>query len=188
VGWARSAELSPAAEEPTLAERFPVDPGALEEIYQALGPMVLAFITRLVGSSDAEDILQQVFLEVWRSRERFDPAQRLEPWLLDIARKRSVDELRRRSRRRQQVDSAIRAATTIDVVQFANRYADAEAVRRAIGSLSDVEREAVVLAYFGQLSQQEIAARLGTPLGTVKARVFRGLRSLSAALAKENPE
>jgi len=178
-------EMKAAPDQPTLAERFSTDPDALQECYRAMGPMVLAFIRRLIGPADAEDVLQQVFLEVWRSRARFDPGQRLEPWLLDIARKRSIDHLRRQSRRREDLESAGEAAGAIDVVQYANRHVDAAVVRQALAELSAVEREAVVLAYFGQLTYREIANRLEVPLGTVKARVFRGLRSLSAVLAPE---
>jgi RNA polymerase sigma-70 factor (ECF subfamily) len=178
-------DLSTVPNEPTLAERFSSDPDALQECYRTMGPMVLAFIRRLIGATDAEDVLQQVFLEVWRSRERFDPTQRLEAWLLDIARKRSIDHLRRQSRRREDVESVVDAAEAIDVVQFADRYVDAATVRQALAELSDVERESLVLAYFGQLSHREIANRLDVPLGTVKARVFRGLRSLSGLLAAE---
>jgi len=179
------ADLTTMPDQATLAERLSTDPDALQECYRTMGPMVLAFIRRLVGPADAEDVLQQVFLEVWRSRDRFDPSQRLEPWLLDIARKRSIDHLRRLSRRREDLEGAVDAAERIDVQQFANRYVDAAAVRQALAGLSDIERESVVLAYFGQFSQQEIADRLQVPLGTVKARVFRGLRSLSAALVPE---
>ena len=64
--------LSTVPNEPTLAERFSDDPDALDECYRTMGPMVLAFIRRLVGPTDAQDVLQQVFLDVWRSRERFD--------------------------------------------------------------------------------------------------------------------
>lgn len=180
-----SIEMTTVPDGVTLAQRFAHDPGALQDCYRALGPMVLAFIRRLVGPSDAEDVMQQVFLDAWRTRARFDPAQRLEPWLLDIARKRSIDHLRRQSRRREDLESAVEAAGAIDVVQYANRHVDAAVVRQALAELSAVEREAVVLAYFGQLTYREIAHRLEVPLGTVKARVFRGLRSLSAVLAPE---
>ena len=178
-------DMTAVPDRPTLAERFADDPAALQECYTALGPMVLAFIRRLVGPADAEDVLQQVFLDAWRTRERFDPAHRLEPWLLDVARKRSIDHLRREGRRRVAVEAAIAAAESVDVVQFAARYVDAVTVRQALDRLSEVERESVVLAYFGDLSYPEVASRLGVPVGTVKARVFRGLRSLSAALSEE---
>jgi RNA polymerase sigma-70 factor (ECF subfamily) len=169
---------------PSLAERLPTDPDAVHDCYRTMGPMVLAFIRRLVGPGDAEDVLQQVFLEVWRSRDRFDPAQRVEPWLLDIARKRSIDHLRRQGRR-QELDAALRMTDDADVEQFATGYVDRAEVRQALESLSPVEREAVVLAYFGGLSHREIATRLGVPLGTVKARVFRGVRNLSVALTED---
>jgi len=180
--------LSTVPNEPTLAERFSDDPDALDECYRTMGPMVRAFIRRLVGPTDAQDVLQQVFLDVWRSRERFDATQRLEPWLFNIARNRSIDHLRRQTRRREDLESDVGAAEAMDVVQFANRYVDAATVRQALAKVSDVERECLVLAYFGQLSHQEIANRLELPLGTVKARVFRGLRHLSAVLTTDETE
>jgi RNA polymerase sigma-70 factor (ECF subfamily) len=167
-----------------LAVRFATDPDSLDDCYRTLGPMVLAYLTRLVGRADAEDVLQQVFVEAWRNRERFDPERRLEPWLLDIARKRAIDQLRRDERNRRDATAALEQAIAIDNETFAQRYVDAVAVRAALATLSPAEREVLVLAYFAELSQSEIAARLQLPLGTVKARAFRGLRHLSRQLSE----
>src|SRR5207344_2183626 len=71
--------------------------GAIEEVYLALGPMVLGYLRRLVPPDDTEDVLQRVFYEVWRNRDRFDPTRSLEAWVLGIARKRAIDHLRRAS-------------------------------------------------------------------------------------------
>jgi len=147
--------------------------------------MVLAYLRRIVGRDDAEDVLQQVFLEVWRSRERFDPQRRLEPWIIGIAHKRSIDHLRRRSR---QAGTHLVSLSPPDAEasgRFAEEFADAQVVQSALAELPVEQRETLVLAYFDDLSQTQIAGRLSVPLGTVKARSHRGLRRLASILVPE---
>ena len=71
------------------------DARAVEDVYEALGPRVLSYLRRLVPYDEAEDVMQRVFFEVWRSRDRFDPDRSLEAWVFAIARKRAIDHLRR---------------------------------------------------------------------------------------------
>ena len=71
------------------------DSRAVEDVYEALGPRVLSYLRRLVPYDEAEDVMQRVFFEVWRSRDRFDPDRSLEAWVFAIARKRAIDHLRR---------------------------------------------------------------------------------------------
>jgi RNA polymerase sigma-70 factor (ECF subfamily) len=150
--------------------------------------MVLAYLRRFVPRDEAEDVLQQVFLDVWRSRDRFDPERRLEPWVLNIAHRRAVDHLRRQSR--SPVDPSV--GLPVDVAdldraieRFADRFADAVMVRDALETLPAAQRETLVLAYYGDYTQSQIAGRLGVPIGTVKARSSRGLRHLAAVLVPE---
>src|SRR4051794_15175060 len=150
---------------------------ALEDAYSAYAPMVLCYVSRYVGHDEAEDVLQRTFLDAWRYAGRYDPSQRFTGWLFTIAHRRAVDALR--ARRHQVVDvESLRELSGEDGRETVNRFADAADVRAAVAQLPDHERVVVELAYFGELSQREIADRLDIPLGTVKARASRGTRRL----------
>jgi RNA polymerase sigma factor (sigma-70 family) len=155
--------------------------GALNDCYAALGPMVLGYLRRFVPRDEAEDVLQRVFYEVWRNHDRYDPTRSLEAWVLGITRKRAIDQLRRRHTNVVPIDE-LRDLAGDDGRDLAERYARASEVRGALEHLSPEQREVLALAYFGDLTQTEIAERLGVPLGTVKARTFRGLRRLADLL------
>jgi RNA polymerase sigma factor (sigma-70 family) len=155
--------------------------GAINECYSALGPMVLGYLRRFVSRDEAEDVLQRVFYEVWRNRDRYDPARSLEAWVLGIARKRAIDQLRRRHANVVPLEE-LRDIAGDDGRELAERYARATEVRAALERLPAEQREALTLAYFGDLTQTQVAERLGVPLGTVKARTFRGLRRLADIL------
>jgi len=167
-------------------QRLATDPRALEEYYEELGPLVLAYLRRRVPPQDAEDVLQQVFLDLWRSRSSYDSARPMVPWVLGIAHKRSVDHLRRQSRADVQPVAQITDSAKHDAAQFADLFVDAELVRDALATLPEEQRETLILAYVGDLTQTQIAQRLGIPLGTVKARSYRGLRKLAATLVPED--
>ncbi len=155
--------------------------GTINECYSALGPMVLGYLRRFVPRDEAEDVLQRVFYEVWRNRDRYDPTRSLEAWVLGIARKRAIDLLRRRHANVVPIEE-LRDIAGDDGRELAERYARASEVRGALERLPKEQREVLALAYFGELTQTEIADRLGVPLGTVKARAFRGLRRLADML------
>ena len=187
-GRGGSATERPAIEVPVeqasidLGARLAVDrQGAIGEIYTALGATVLSYLQRLVGRDDAEDVLQRVFYEVWRHNGRYDPSRSLAGWVLGIARNRAIDHLRR------QRNTAVALETLDDIAgadgrELAERYARAHEVRSALIRLPVEQREVLVLAYFGGYTQSQIATSLGLPLGTVKARAFRGLRHLAKLL------
>jgi RNA polymerase sigma factor (sigma-70 family) len=156
----------------------------LDQRYQELGPMVLSYVRRLVPDGHAEDVLQQTFLDAWRHRDDFDETRPLEPWLLAIARRRSIDLLRRHYRNAQNGEAVARQVRAPDPVTFAASWAEAADVRQALSQLSPNQREPLVLAYFGGLTQSEIATRLGEPLGTIKARMARGMHRLAAILVE----
>lgn len=156
--------------------------GAINECYAALGPMVLGYLRRFVPRDDAEDVLQRVFYELWRNRGRYDPTRSLEAWVLGIARKRAIDLLRRRHANVVPIEE-LRDIAGDDGRELAERYTRANEVRGALERLPKEQREVLALAYFGDLTQTQIADRLGVPLGTVKARTFRGLRRLADILS-----
>ena len=157
------------------------DEGALDAAYSAYASGVRSYVTRFVGPDDAEDVVQRTFLDVWRHSARYDPAERFTGWLFTIARRRAIDSLR--SRRHDVVDvDTVRDLVGEDGRVTAERHADAAEVRAAVARLPEHERVVIELTYFDQLTQTEIAERLGAPVGTVKARAARGTRRLAVLM------
>ncbi|ROO84338.1 RNA polymerase ECF family sigma subunit [Actinocorallia herbida] len=155
------------------------DEAALAEAYERLAPAIRGYVRGTVPQGSVDDVIQLVFLEVWRCRERFDPARSLEAWVLAIARRRAIDVLRRESRHSGRAVPYTAAAGSWDNTASVGTAQD---VRAALARLPEVQREAIALACFGRLTQREIADRLHVPLGTVKARTARGLRRLGELL------
>jgi RNA polymerase sigma-70 factor (ECF subfamily) len=143
------------------------DQGALVELYDSYAGLINGLALRILRhTSDAEDVVQEVFVQVWRQAERFDPARgSVEAWLCTIARSRALDRLRRREARREEPSESAPAPTAVPST------AEALAVRKALDCLSTDQRRALELAYYEGLSQSEIAERLAEPLGTVKTRI-----------------
>ena len=177
----RPAEVNELSEAALTNRLAAGDELALEECYRLYGSMVRRYLQHFVGSDEAEDLLQVVFLELWRSRARIDPSRPLEGWLFGIARKRAIDQLRRRRHDVVSVDS-VRELVGDDGAEFTDRVAWSAEVQAALAKLVPEQREAITLAYFGGLSQREIAEQLEVPLGTVKARMARGMRVLAFAI------
>ena len=159
------------------------DETALDECYRQLGPLVRSYVGHFVPRDDVEDVVQQVFFELWRSRERVDPERSLEAFILGIARKRSIDLLRRRRNIVVDVEQ-IRGLMGEDGRELVEQLAWAGEIRRALSTLPDEQRESLEMAYFEDQTQSQIALRLGIPLGTVKARMARGARRLAAEIER----
>ena len=156
-------------------------PEALEECYRTLGPLVMSYLARYVPQPDIEDVMQRVFYEVWRVRDRYDPNLPLRAWVLGIARKRAIDHLRKRRDVVVPLDS-MREITGDDGRDITERLAWADEVRGALDMLPDAQRQVIELAYFGGYTQTEISTALDVPLGTVKTRTARGLQRLAGLL------
>ena len=163
------------------------DESALEDAYAAYGPSLLLYLRRFVGPDEAEDVLQKTFLDVWRSAERYEPHRRFSSWLFTIAHHRAVDTVRKRRDNVVDVET-VRGLVGEDGRETAQRYADAAEVRAALGRLPDHERTVLELAYYGDLTQREIATRLDVPIGTVKARASRGTHRLAGIIRHEHHE
>ena len=157
------------------------DESALEESYRRLGPLVRSYVQRFVPRDDAEDIVQITFLELWRARERYDPSRSLEGFVFGIARDRSIDHLRRRRHEVIDVDH-LRNLIGDDGRELVERLAWAAEIRGALDKLPQAQREALEMSYFGHRTQPEIAQQLGVPIGTVKARMARGMQRLTTLI------
>ena len=143
--------------------------------------------TRITGDQAlAQDVIQDAFVGIWKNAARFSSARAsARTWILSITHHRAVDAVRRRRPTVELPDAELPPPTQMTVPDVWGDVAqrlDGDAVRTAMGTLSAVQREAIELAYFGGLTQQEIAARTGAPLGTVKSRVRLGLLQLRASL------
>jgi RNA polymerase sigma-70 factor (ECF subfamily) len=160
---------------------------ALREIYRRHGAAVWGLARRVTNDPhEAEEVSQMVFLNLWRSPERFDPGRgALRSWLLAQAHGRAVDLVRSEAarRRRQNREAELAAVPpSADVEAAVHAAALADDVRRAVDALPAAEREAVMLAYFGGRSYRETARLLGQPEGTVKSRIRSGLVTLRRTL------
>ncbi len=159
------------------------DEGAFARVYDMLSPRVFGLILRvLVDRAQSEEVLQEVFLEIWQSASRFSPNRgQGRSWVLTIAHRRAVDRVRSSQ---ASTDRDVRAGfRDLDVAhdavpeQVELRIAG-ERVAAALSALPDAQREALTLAYYGGYSQSEIAAMVGSPLGTIKTRMRDGLSRL----------
>jgi len=152
---------------------------ALGDVFDRYGGFVNAVALRILrDATEAEDVVQEVFMQVWRQAARFDRSRGTpEAWLCTIARSRALDRLRRRASRREEPAEAAPGQTA------AHRSAEEIAVRDALELLPEDQRLPLKLAYYEGLSQSEIAVRLCAPLGTVKTRMRTGLLRLRERLA-----
>lgn len=151
------------------------DPAVLRGAFDAWGGLVYGYGRRLLPSNeDAEDLLQQVFVSAWRQRRRYDPARAsLLSWLLGIARHKAIDRLRELERERR----VVVGPGPSDVDETA-RTADRLLVAEALSWLRPEQQHVLELAFYDDLTHQQIAEKLGMPLGTVKSHARRGLQRL----------
>jgi RNA polymerase sigma-70 factor (ECF subfamily) len=164
------------------------DPQALEQLYHRYGGAVLALCLRILRDrAEAEDVLEEVFWELWQRRGRYD-RERAAPfsYLMTLARSRALDRLRFR-RRREGVwqglpDGELPAGVAASPYEDALLAEQRAAIERALDELPEASRRAVELSFFEGLSHREIADRLGDPLGTVKTRIRQGLLALRKVL------
>ena len=162
------------------------DEAALAELYDRFGRIAFALAARVLRDRAlAEDAVQDAFLGAWRTAAAFDPARgTVSTWLMTLVHRRAVDLVRREDRRKTEpLDEApVASGETTD-----ERAAVREERRRVQAALVQLpldQREALELAYYGGLTQSELAERLGVPLGTVKSRMFAGLAKLRDLLAE----
>lgn len=185
--------LSQEEERSLLVRLQAREESALSELYDHLAPWVLGLAQRILGDADeAEDVLSDVFVQVWSRIHQHDARRGpLVPWVLSIARNRSLDHLRRRKRswrKIERVETARRAEGDDAILPHESGEAAVpgwpvhRAVHQALAGLPAEQRRMVQLAYFEGLSHAEIARRTGDPLGTVKTRLRLAHQKLEEAL------
>jgi RNA polymerase sigma-70 factor (ECF subfamily) len=163
------------------------DASAFEELYDTTAGTVLGVARRVLRDpAQAEEVTQEVMVEVWRTAARFDPAKgSAATWILTMAHRRAVDRVRsvEAAARRERALASHEHTTSFDeVAETVESRLETEEVRKALASLTALQREAVDLAYYGGYTQREVAELLDVPLGTVKTRLRDGLIKLRDAL------
>jgi RNA polymerase sigma-70 factor (ECF subfamily) len=158
------------------------DRGALKELFDRHAGQVLALAQRIVKDrSEAEDVVQETFLEVWRRAQQYDASRgQLSTWMFVIARSRAIDRVRRR--RPGEATAAEQADFLADPFHEVQSRQVARQVLSALEALPSEQRGVIDLAFFEGLTQQEIAGRTGLPLGTVKTRMRLAMDKLARAI------
>lgn len=168
------------------------DEQAFAAFYDRFAPRVLGTVRSVLRDhAISEEVTQEVFVEAWKQAPRYDAERgRLDSWLLTMARRRAIDRVRSEQAARDRgVKAATRSVTrAIDEVAEWVEVADEHAhVRRAMAVLTDVQREAIVRAYFGGRTYREVAEELGAPLSTIKTRIRDGMIRLRDELGQVAP-
>jgi RNA polymerase sigma factor (sigma-70 family) len=182
----RTRELAHLSDEALLALCSRGDEAALGELYDRYGRVAYGLALRIVRDrSLAEDAVQEAFLGVWRSAGSFLAEQgKPSTWILTLVHRRAVDLVRREERRRADPIDEMAEPSGEATDEEAWLRAQRQVVQAALQKLPPAEREALELAYYGGFTQSELAERLGQPLGTIKSRMFTGLKRLPELLAE----
>ncbi|WP_405059600.1 ECF RNA polymerase sigma factor SigK [Kribbella sp. NBC_01505] len=188
--WPSSGRGHYAADPPAelIARIADGDHGAFSTFYDALAPAVFGMCRRVLSNvAQAEEVTQDVMVELWRTAARYDAAKgSISSWVLTMAHRRAVDRYRSRhtSRQREHLFAVRESPAPHDpVAETAIGKLDAEQVRGCLATLTDRQREAIMMAYYGGQTYPEVAEALDIKLPTVKARIRDGLRRLRDCLS-----
>lgn len=179
-------EVSPDAM--LVARILRKDVAAFEQLYKRHSRIVYSLVLRILQQAGtAEEVVQDVFLQLWRNAARYDESRGpFVPWLLTLARNRALDQLRLKSERQRRREDQAEELPAITISPEYEQHLDlkrrAERVRALMGELNAQQKKAIELAYFQGLSHTEIAAALKEPLGTVKSWIRNGLLRLREGL------
>ena len=185
---------SAAPRQPDLSELLRAsargDEGAFAELYDATSRRLYGLVVRVVRDpAQAEEVAQEAFLEIWRTSARFDAGKgSAMSWMMTIAHRKAVDRVRsaEAASRRDQTYEATTQERAYDITaEEVERSLEGQRVRNALESLTETQRGAVQLAYFGGYTHNEVAALLGIPLGTAKTRIRDGLIRLRDTLGMQ---
>lgn len=167
---------------------------AFRTLYQRYSNLVYSTAFRVLRDAHlAEDMVQEIFLRLWRKPESYTPSRgRFATWLTSVSRNRAVDEIRSRNRRYrhetaspEEQERELPATDAEDPALTAELADQRRLILTALSNLPYDQRHTIELAYFGGFTQQEIAEMLGQPLGTVKTRIRLGMQKLRSALTPE---
>jgi len=172
--------LAPSTPDMLLPRVAQGDQAAFAELYDQTAPRVLGLIKRLLKDhAQSEEVTQEVFLEIWQNATRFDSARgSAASWMLTMAHRRAVDRIRAsQAGRDRDLKIGVRDLETDydSVTESVEIRIEHERVERALGRLTELQRQAVKLAYYGGLSHSEVAKLLDVPIGTVKTRLRDGM-------------
>lgn len=173
--------------EQRLARVAAGDKRAFAELYDSTAPRIYGLVRRLlVDPAQSEEVTQEIFLEIWQTATRYQPERgSAVSWMLTMAHRRAVDRVRASQASRER-DSRI-GIRDYDreydqVAEHVEITMEGERVKRALQGLTELQRQAVELAYYRGLSHSEIAAELHVPVGTVKTRIRDGMIRLRDAM------
>ena len=166
------------------------DRRSFEALYDRFSGVLFSTAYRVLNNREAaEDVLQDVFIQIWEKAALYDPARgKPMTWAITLTRNKSIDRLRSTQRRNRLQDDQLHESETVEQFDDSSSFDALSSVetggmvRAAIQKLSKDQRNAIELAFFSSLTQTEISERLGEPLGTVKARIRRGMMKLKDLL------
>jgi RNA polymerase sigma-70 factor, ECF subfamily len=187
---AKAKDIRDLADEEVMQLVQSGNPRAFELLYDRHGGAAFSLSYRMVGNrSAAEDIVQEAFLSIWRSRLRYDQARgSVRTWVLGIVHNRAIDALRRsmvHDRRRETMEGIEERQEAPERTEVeAARREEARSIRDALQTLPDEQRKTIELAYFGGFSHSQIAELLNEPVGTVKGRMRLGLDKMRRQLSE----
>jgi len=169
-----------ATKETLLAQIAGGDQAAFGALYDEISPRVFGLIRRLlVDHAQSEEVTQEVFLEIWQNASRYEPSKGgASTWILTMAHRRAIDRIRSsQSGRDRDVKIGIRdyVSDYDNVADTVETTIEHERVKEAMSQLTELQRQAVTLAYYGGFSHSEVAAMLSVPIGTVKTRLRDGM-------------
>jgi RNA polymerase sigma-70 factor, ECF subfamily len=191
TGGKRGARSFNSADAELVRQMNAGDEAAYATFYDRFAPGLFSMIYAILrDQTESEDILQESLVQMWKRSATYDPNRSsLFTWAVMISRHKAIDRLRQRQRQSRLVEAVTSESTIVSSAPQPDRADTAlarsdegERVRAALAQIGDVQREAIDLAFFGGLTQTQISERLGAPLGTVKARIRRGLLALREVL------
>ncbi|HKF99700.1 MAG TPA: sigma-70 family RNA polymerase sigma factor [Xanthobacteraceae bacterium] len=187
---ARPAPLQATSDEALMARIAAGDRDAMRALYLRHHIRVYRFVVRLVRShATAEDIISEVFLDVWRQAGSFEGRSAVSTWLLAIARFKALSALRRRPEEELDEEAAVNIADPVDNPETAVQKKDTSAIlRQCLTGLSSEHREIIDLVYYQEKSVEEVSQIVGIPEATVKTRMFYARKKLSGLLKSAGVE